>query len=101
MTNECFINHPQAESSLCDQVSAPTYHEFTLQDATFSDSADNVKIVALTAERQTQTSGLYYPSATELQKKEQQRALQLSRQQTTRDRRPLLTAISPGKGTIL
>uniref|UniRef100_A0A3Q3X7R4 DZANK-type domain-containing protein n=1 Tax=Mola mola TaxID=94237 RepID=A0A3Q3X7R4_MOLML len=51
-----------------------------------------------TAEQYTQTVGLYYPSANQLQKKAQQRALQVSRQQATRDRQPLLTAVSPGRG---
>uniref|UniRef100_A0A3Q3F2P5 Double zinc ribbon and ankyrin repeat domains 1 n=1 Tax=Labrus bergylta TaxID=56723 RepID=A0A3Q3F2P5_9LABR len=49
-------------------------------------------------DQSTQTVGLYYPSATELQRKEQQRALQLSMQHATKDRQPLLTAISPGRG---
>uniref|UniRef100_A0A3Q1BV98 DZANK-type domain-containing protein n=1 Tax=Amphiprion ocellaris TaxID=80972 RepID=A0A3Q1BV98_AMPOC len=46
-----------------------------------------------TVDRSTQTVGLYYPSATELHRKEQQRAEKLSR-----DRRPPLTAVSPGQG---
>uniref|UniRef100_A0A3B4Z616 Double zinc ribbon and ankyrin repeat domains 1 n=1 Tax=Stegastes partitus TaxID=144197 RepID=A0A3B4Z616_9TELE len=51
-----------------------------------------------TLDQSTQTVGLYYPSATELHKKEQQKAEQLSREQASRDRRPLQTAVSPGRG---
>lgn len=50
-----------------------------------------------TAEKSTQTVGLYYPSATQMQK-ERERVLQLSRQRA-RDRQPPLTSVSPGKGT--
>uniref|UniRef100_W5NFB6 Double zinc ribbon and ankyrin repeat-containing protein 1 n=1 Tax=Lepisosteus oculatus TaxID=7918 RepID=W5NFB6_LEPOC len=49
-------------------------------------------------DRQTQTVGLFYPSSTELQKKEQQVAQQLEKQEQMRDRKPLLTAVSPGRG---
>ncbi|XP_034534160.1 double zinc ribbon and ankyrin repeat-containing protein 1, partial [Notolabrus celidotus] len=51
-----------------------------------------------TKDQYTQTVGLYYPSATGLQRKEQEKALTLSRQNAVRDRQPLLTAISPGRG---
>ncbi|XP_029379919.1 double zinc ribbon and ankyrin repeat-containing protein 1 isoform X2 [Echeneis naucrates] len=61
-----------------------------------SDPTPRVKVIPLTADQYTQTVGLYYPSATELHKK--QMKLQLSRKQATGDRRPLLTAISPGGG---
>ncbi|KAK0142551.1 Double zinc ribbon and ankyrin repeat-containing protein 1 [Merluccius polli] len=47
-----------------------------------------------TADRQTQTVGLFYPSSAELNKTQQQRALG---EQAER-RRPLLTAVSPGRG---
>ncbi|KAL1006200.1 hypothetical protein UPYG_G00069160 [Umbra pygmaea] len=50
------------------------------------------------ADQQTQTVGLFYPSSTELHRQGQQAAQELSRQEQTRDRRPLLTAISPGRG---
>ncbi|KAK2817635.1 hypothetical protein Q5P01_025826 [Channa striata] len=56
------------------------------------------KIAPPTVDQSTQTVGLYFPSATELHRREQQRLLQLSRQQVTRDRKPLLTAVSPGRG---
>ncbi|XP_062420654.1 double zinc ribbon and ankyrin repeat-containing protein 1 isoform X1 [Pungitius pungitius] len=49
-------------------------------------------------EQSTQTVGLYYPSATELQRKETQRKLHLSKQHSTRVQHPLLTSISPGRG---
>lgn len=49
-----------------------------------------------TTEKSTQTVGLYYPSATQMQK-ERERALQLARQ-TARERQPPLTSVSPGKG---
>ncbi|XP_067115297.1 double zinc ribbon and ankyrin repeat-containing protein 1 [Osmerus mordax] len=49
-------------------------------------------------EQHTQTTGLFYPSSTELHRKGQQAALEFSRQDQMRDRRPLLTAISPGRG---
>ncbi|KAJ8002397.1 hypothetical protein DPEC_G00179710 [Dallia pectoralis] len=55
-------------------------------------------LVPVSADQQTQTVGLFYPSSTELHRKGQQVALELSRQEQTRDRRPLLTAISPGRG---
>ncbi|XP_011610999.1 double zinc ribbon and ankyrin repeat-containing protein 1 isoform X1 [Takifugu rubripes] len=49
-----------------------------------------------TAEKSTQTVGLYYPSATQMQR-ERERALLLSRQSVA-DRHPPMTSISPGKG---
>lgn len=65
-----------------------------------SDPKPKVRLTTPTAEQNTQTVGLYYPSAIQLQKVEQERTLYLSRQQSTRDRKPLLTAISPGRGKI-
>ncbi|XP_054460821.1 double zinc ribbon and ankyrin repeat-containing protein 1-like isoform X2 [Anoplopoma fimbria] len=81
-----------------DQASATTSHDATWQATPSSGPAPRTKIATPTAEQSTQTVGLYYPSATELQRKETQAMLQLSKQQTTRDRQPLLTAISPGRG---
>lgn len=72
-----------------------------LQASPSSDHAPRQGLATSTAEQYTQTVGLYYPSANQLQKKAQQRALQVSRQQATRDRQPLLTAISPGRGRVL
>ncbi|XP_029283083.1 double zinc ribbon and ankyrin repeat-containing protein 1-like [Cottoperca gobio] len=76
------------------QASAPTSHDATWQATRSKGPAHRTKLATPTAEQYTQTVGLYYPSATELQRKEQQ----LSKQQTTRDRQPPLTAISPGRG---
>ncbi|XP_051238984.1 double zinc ribbon and ankyrin repeat-containing protein 1 isoform X3 [Dicentrarchus labrax] len=70
----------------------------TWQTTPSSDSAPKVEVITPTAENYTQTVGLYYPSATELQRKEQQKELEVSRQQLTRDRQSLLTAVSPGRG---
>ncbi|KAJ8264256.1 hypothetical protein GJAV_G00147060 [Gymnothorax javanicus] len=50
------------------------------------------------SDKHTQTVGLFYPSATELNKKSLQAALELSRQEHSRDHRPLITPISPGRG---
>lgn len=77
---------------VCEQVSAPPPLDDTWKATPSSEQATP------TSDQHTQTVGLYYPSATELQGKEQQRALQLSRQQAAGDRKPLLTAISPGRG---
>ncbi|XP_056266863.1 double zinc ribbon and ankyrin repeat-containing protein 1 [Pseudoliparis swirei] len=63
-----------------------------------SGAAPSTKLAPPTAEQSTQTVGLYYPSATELQRQETQRKLQRSKQQETRDYQPLLTAVSPGRG---
>uniref|UniRef100_A0A3Q3N3G7 Double zinc ribbon and ankyrin repeat domains 1 n=1 Tax=Mastacembelus armatus TaxID=205130 RepID=A0A3Q3N3G7_9TELE len=83
---------------LCEQASASTSHGATWQVTPSSGPASKPKPAPPTVDQCTQTVGLYYPSATELHKKEQQRVLQLSKQQAGRDRQPLLTAISPGKG---
>ncbi|XP_037390429.1 double zinc ribbon and ankyrin repeat-containing protein 1 isoform X2 [Pygocentrus nattereri] len=53
---------------------------------------------AMRVDAQTQTTGLFYPSSTELQRRGQQREVELSRQEKMSDRKPLLTAISPGRG---
>ncbi|XP_057182114.1 double zinc ribbon and ankyrin repeat-containing protein 1 isoform X2 [Triplophysa rosa] len=50
------------------------------------------------ADAQTQTLGLFFPSSTEMKKRSQQREAELSRQEHMSDRKPLLTAISPGRG---
>ncbi|XP_074487330.1 double zinc ribbon and ankyrin repeat-containing protein 1 isoform X2 [Sebastes fasciatus] len=81
-----------------NKASVPTSHDATWQATPSSGPAPSKKLATPTAEQYTQTVGLYYPSATELQRKEQQKTLQLSRQPATRDRQPLLTAISPGRG---
>uniref|UniRef100_A0A673L0M8 Double zinc ribbon and ankyrin repeat domains 1 n=1 Tax=Sinocyclocheilus rhinocerous TaxID=307959 RepID=A0A673L0M8_9TELE len=50
------------------------------------------------AAAQTQTVGLFFPSSSELKKRSQQREAELSRQEQMSDRKPLLTAVSPGRG---
>ncbi|KAI5629895.1 double zinc ribbon and ankyrin repeat-containing protein 1 [Silurus asotus] len=54
--------------------------------------------MARSVDAQTQTTGLFYPSSTELQKRVQQKGAELSKQGQMSDRKPLLTAISPGRG---
>uniref|UniRef100_A0A8C2XDH9 Double zinc ribbon and ankyrin repeat domains 1 n=1 Tax=Cyclopterus lumpus TaxID=8103 RepID=A0A8C2XDH9_CYCLU len=85
-------------SPLYEQASAPISNDATWQATPSSRPAPSTKLATPTAEQFTQTVGLYYPSGTELQRKETQRKLQLSKQQATRDCQPLLTAISPGRG---
>ncbi|KAG8522982.1 LOW QUALITY PROTEIN: Double zinc ribbon and ankyrin repeat-containing protein 1, partial [Galemys pyrenaicus] len=46
----------------------------------------------------TQTAGLFYPSGKLLAKKELQMASQKQRQEKMSDHKPLLTAVSPGRG---
>ncbi|XP_014413207.2 double zinc ribbon and ankyrin repeat-containing protein 1 isoform X1 [Camelus ferus] len=46
----------------------------------------------------TQTTGLFYPSGTLLAKKELEMTSQKQRQEKMSDRKPLLTAVSPGRG---
>ncbi|XP_004686991.1 PREDICTED: double zinc ribbon and ankyrin repeat-containing protein 1 isoform X4 [Condylura cristata] len=46
----------------------------------------------------TQTAGLFYPSGKLLAKKELQMASQKQKQEKMSDHRPLLTAVSPGRG---
>ena len=54
-----------------------------------------------TANASTQTVGLFYPSDRELAKKKEQEEEKMSFEKQLRDRRPLLTAVSPGKGGVL
>ena len=46
----------------------------------------------------TQTTGLFYPSGALLAKKELEMASQKQRQEKMSDHKPLLTAVSPGRG---
>ena len=46
----------------------------------------------------TQTSGLFYPSGKLLAKKELEAASHRQRQEKMSDHRPVLTAVSPGRG---
>ena len=45
-----------------------------------------------------QTVGLFYPSQRELDKKKDEDAEKIAFEKQMRDRRPLLTSISPGRG---
>ncbi|XP_060715145.1 double zinc ribbon and ankyrin repeat-containing protein 1 [Tachysurus vachellii] len=65
-----------------------------------SSSTRHVQVVstARCVDVQTQTAGLFYPSSTDLQKQRQQREAELSRQGQMSDRKPLLSAVSPGRG---
>ncbi|KAM7394845.1 hypothetical protein PAMP_021625 [Pampus punctatissimus] len=92
-----FLEAPALPTS-CSDVTQSIGGAATNQATPSSGPVPGVMIAPPTAEKYTQTVGLYYPSATEIHRKEQQRTLQLSREQVTRDRKPLLTAISPGRG---
>ena len=45
----------------------------------------------------TQTVGLYYPSQRDLTRKEQELA---EREKEARDHKPILTSVSPGRGSL-
>jgi len=47
----------------------------------------------------TQTVGLFYPSNRGLEKEKEKEEEKLAYERQMRDRRPLLTAVSPGKGS--
>lgn len=55
---------------------------------------------AVTVNSSTQTVGLYYPSDRELQRKRQEDEEREALAKQMRDRQPLLTSISPGKGEL-
>lgn len=55
------------------------------------------KVVA-TSSMATQTVGLFYPSERELQKKRMEDEEKWAMEKQLRDRKPLLTSVSPGKG---
>ena len=48
----------------------------------------------------TQTVGLFYPSTKGMEKDKEREEEKLAYEKQMRDRRPLLTAVSPGKGRI-
>ncbi|KAK5608225.1 hypothetical protein CRENBAI_002203 [Crenichthys baileyi] len=91
------ITQPK-EGTTHSQVSALSPHDAGWKATPSPNSAPRLKASLPSVDQSTQTVGLYYPSATEMQKKEQQRALQSIEELATRDRRPPLTAISPGRG---
>uniref|UniRef100_A0A672FJV2 Double zinc ribbon and ankyrin repeat domains 1 n=1 Tax=Salarias fasciatus TaxID=181472 RepID=A0A672FJV2_SALFA len=70
----------------------------TWREVPSTGTASNEKEAPPTVDQHTQTVGLYYPSATKLQRKEQQEVLRLNRELTGRDQRPPQSAISPGRG---
>ncbi|KAM4585297.1 double zinc ribbon and ankyrin repeat-containing protein 1 isoform 3-T4 [Odontesthes bonariensis] len=93
-----FVEAPAPPTSSGD-ITQPVRSTSTARaPAASSDPAPGVKVAPPTVHQHTQTVGLYYPSANELQRKEQQEVLQANRQQASRDRRPPLTAVSPGRG---
>ena len=49
----------------------------------------------------TQTVGLFYPSQRQIDRTKEQEEEKLAFEKQMRDRRPLLTAVSPGRGKIL
>ncbi|XP_037830578.1 double zinc ribbon and ankyrin repeat-containing protein 1 [Kryptolebias marmoratus] len=99
-----FLEGPAPPTSSSDSIqpiawaSAKTSHNATWQATPSSNTTPIINVTPPTMNQSTQTVGLYYPSSTEMQRKEQQRVLKVSRQLSTRDHRPPLTAFSPGRG---
>uniref|UniRef100_UPI003AAB8192 double zinc ribbon and ankyrin repeat-containing protein 1 n=1 Tax=Centroberyx gerrardi TaxID=166262 RepID=UPI003AAB8192 len=71
------------------RVSHRPSHDATWQAAPSCGPSPSAALAPPTADRQTQTVGLFYPSGTELQRRERREG---------RESRPLLTAVSPGRG---
>ncbi|XP_056136571.1 double zinc ribbon and ankyrin repeat-containing protein 1 [Lampris incognitus] len=63
-----------------------------------SSPSPSMTLAPPTVDKQTQTVGVFFPSAAELRRREQQRALEQDSQDQRGDRRALVTAISPGRG---
>ncbi|XP_043968947.1 double zinc ribbon and ankyrin repeat-containing protein 1 isoform X2 [Gambusia affinis] len=77
----------------CSDITPPE------EDAAHSQSpAPRQGVAPPPVDRSTQTVGLYYPSATELQQRDQQRALWRRREAERINHRPPLSAVSPGRG---
>ncbi|XP_067270962.1 double zinc ribbon and ankyrin repeat-containing protein 1 isoform X1 [Pseudorasbora parva] len=76
-------------------LSSATWQAVPVPESTTVPPAGGLRMCA---DAQTQTVGLFFPSNTELKKRSQQREAELSRQEQMSDRKPLLTAISPGRG---
>ncbi|KAG7486414.1 double zinc ribbon and ankyrin repeat-containing protein 1 isoform X1 [Solea senegalensis] len=95
------LDAPAAPTS-CSDITGPAAvsasHDATWQATPSPHPTPTVRVAPPTTDQWTQTIGLYYPSAIELHRKEQQRTLQLTKEQTNRDRQPPLTAVSPGRG---
>ncbi|XP_035993602.1 double zinc ribbon and ankyrin repeat-containing protein 1 isoform X1 [Fundulus heteroclitus] len=98
LTKPCNDIMQPVEGTTHSQVSALPPHDASWKATPPPNSAPRLKVSLPSVDKSTQTIGLYYPSATELQKKEQQRTLAVIQQLATRDRQPPLTAISPGRG---
>ncbi|XP_066510406.1 double zinc ribbon and ankyrin repeat-containing protein 1 isoform X2 [Hoplias malabaricus] len=90
----------QLKGTLEEKEASPV--SATWQPVSLSVSSAEVDVsranAAVCVDAQTQTAGLVYPSSTQLQKQSQQREAEQSRQEKMSDRKPLLTAISPGRG---
>nr|XP_040041439.1 double zinc ribbon and ankyrin repeat-containing protein 1 isoform X1 [Gasterosteus aculeatus aculeatus] len=98
-----FLEAPPPPTS-CGDITQPVGAAATLQGSAPwrarrpSGPPPPPKVTTPSKDQSTQTVRFYYPSATELQRKETQRKLQLSKQHSARDQRPPLTSISPGRG---
>uniref|UniRef100_G3Q8U1 Uncharacterized protein n=1 Tax=Gasterosteus aculeatus TaxID=69293 RepID=G3Q8U1_GASAC len=93
-----FLEAPPPPTS-CGDITQPVGAAATLQGSAPwrarrpSGPPPPPKVTTPSKDQSTQTS-----SASELQRKETQRKLQLSKQHSARDQRPPLTSISPGRG---
>uniref|UniRef100_A0ABM5G9W3 Double zinc ribbon and ankyrin repeat-containing protein 1 isoform X2 n=1 Tax=Pogona vitticeps TaxID=103695 RepID=A0ABM5G9W3_9SAUR len=80
-----------------DFVISKNYSLQTWQQSTNSLPTPRTNLVEK-KEQGTQTTGLYYPSSKLLEKKEYELVSQTGKQNKVHDHKPLLTAISPGRG---
>ncbi|KAG5277953.1 hypothetical protein AALO_G00093220 [Alosa alosa] len=107
-----FLEGPHRVQSRCSSAGGAPQQEMAAGDghgvvwqvpSTSGPSFPQTHVLASAAaadcvDAETQTAGLFYPSATQLHQRGQQEALQQLRQEMMRDRRPPLTTISPGRG---
>ncbi|KAL2086079.1 hypothetical protein ACEWY4_017138 [Coilia grayii] len=108
-----FLEGPQRVQSRCssaggapgqEQMAAGDSHSVVWQRAPAHDPAllqtqwQAAAALSDCVDAETQTVGLFYPSATQLHRRGLQEAQEQLKQEVMRDRRPLLTAISPGRG---
>ncbi|XP_028276955.1 double zinc ribbon and ankyrin repeat-containing protein 1 [Parambassis ranga] len=89
-SSSCSAITPPARGATTSHALDTNSHDASLKATPSSATLPPAKVPPPTVDQYTQTAGLYYPSATKLQK--------AAVQQVTRERRPLLTAISPGRG---
>ncbi|XP_020557003.1 double zinc ribbon and ankyrin repeat-containing protein 1 isoform X3 [Oryzias latipes] len=82
----------RSDARFCNSCGSKTAAKVSQKSTPSSDPTPSLKVTPPTVDKHTQTIGLYYPSFTELQRKEPQR------QQGPRDPQPPLTAVSPGRG---